>query len=146
MNLLARREHSRYELANKVSGRVESPTLLGEVLDELETDNLLNDKRFCESFVRYRINGGHGPNRIKADLRQRRVDISLVEQFLPMDMSAYKEQLGSLALRKLDGADINEWKLRAKIQRFLMQRGYTNDQINWVVRNLAETSDLTNFE
>ena len=46
MDLLARREHSRQELLQKLQRRVEKPALLEESLDSLVMDNLLSDERF----------------------------------------------------------------------------------------------------
>ena len=44
--MLARREHSRTELGRKLAERGFSEPHVGEVLDALEAENLLSDRRF----------------------------------------------------------------------------------------------------
>jgi len=71
MDLLARREHTRLELERKLADREFDSTVIGDVLDRLQEDGLLDEDRFIESFVRTRVGKGHGPARIQAELGQR---------------------------------------------------------------------------
>lgn len=51
LGYLARREHSRFDLARKLERAGFTPEAIGPVLDEFETKNWLSDKRFAESWV-----------------------------------------------------------------------------------------------
>jgi SOS response regulatory protein OraA/RecX len=77
--LLARREHARTELGRKLSQRGFSESLVGEVLDALEAENLLSDRRFTESFVEQRMARGQGPLKIRHELRERGISAELAK-------------------------------------------------------------------
>ena len=74
LRLLARREHSRYELAIKLRQRKIPPDVFDPVLDEYEREGWLDDDRFAEIYSRQRIEAGYGPLRILAELQQRGVN------------------------------------------------------------------------
>ena len=60
MDYLARREHSIYELKQKLFIKYPDSTLedLENALDELRSENLQSDHRFAECYVRYRKSKG----------------------------------------------------------------------------------------
>ncbi|MCF7980523.1 MAG: recombination regulator RecX [Pseudomonadales bacterium] len=134
MDLLARREHSRQELLQKLQRRVENIALLEASLDSLVEDNLLSDERFCEAFVRSRMNNGYGPVRIKAELKARGVSEQWLTQYLNPQADDWLERLAELVQRKFGSDEAPDLKSLAKRQRFLQQRGYTYEQINRVLR------------
>ena len=55
MNLLARREHSRYELRNKLKRRYPDEVVIDEQLDRLVDERLLCDARFAEARTRFSV-------------------------------------------------------------------------------------------
>ena len=71
MNLLARREHSRAELKEKLLKREFEPDEVEATVASLADRNLISDERFAESFATGRIRRGQGPVRIRQELRQR---------------------------------------------------------------------------
>jgi len=129
MDLLARREHAVAELRDKLTQRDMQPALVARVLDELQAEGLLSDARFAEAYVRYRRNSGHGPQRIRQELRQRGVEEALQATWLEsaeVDWSALARQARS----KRFGADLpGDYKERARQARFLQYRGFTSEQI-----------------
>ncbi|CAM3808821.1 regulatory protein RecX [Parendozoicomonas haliclonae] len=134
MDLLARREHSRKELHNKLRGRAEEPEVLEQVLDRLEEDNLLSDGRFVESFVRARIGKGHGPVRIRQELQQKGIageecQIALEEA----DVDWY-ELARDCRQRKFGQATPVDNRDRARQMRYLQYRGFEMDAINHAIR------------
>ena len=60
MDLLARREHGRVELARKLRRRGASAELIEAALDRLCEEGLLSDARFLEAFVHSRARAGGG--------------------------------------------------------------------------------------
>lgn len=71
MNYLARREHSRAELARKLAPHAEADEIEA-LLDQLERDQLLSNTRYVEMLAHARA-GKHGSLRLKADLREKGV-------------------------------------------------------------------------
>ena len=74
IQLLARREYSRVELARKLQQKSFDSDEIEACLDALAEQSLQSDARFAESFVRSRIARGQGVIRIKGELRQRGID------------------------------------------------------------------------
>lgn len=129
MNLLARREHSRLELVRKLRPRVEDDELLVAVLDKLTEDRLLDDERFCEAFVRMRANGGYGPVRVRAELKEKGVADQLISTYMAEHEADWFEQAKQVFEKKFGLAPDTDAKSRAKQQRFLAQRGFSFEQI-----------------
>ena len=121
LNLLARREHSRVELARKLAAHGE-PDEITDLLDTLERENLLSNARYAEVLANVR-SGRHGSLRLKADLRDKGVPESVVaevvrdarENDLESARAVWAKKFGRLP------ADAAE---RAKQMRFLAGRGF----------------------
>jgi len=123
MDLLARREHARCELEQKLSRRFSDCELLRQQLDILAEENLQSDQRFTESFVRQRVQRGQGPVRIRQELRQRRIDDHLADSALSAGRFNWFEIAEDALQKKFAAAPVNEQD-RARRYRFLMQRGF----------------------
>ncbi|TDG12155.1 regulatory protein RecX [Seongchinamella unica] len=127
MNLLARREHSRGELKQKLKKRFADDALIDEQLDRLSEENLQSDQRFAESFLRQRISRGHGPLRIRQEMRQRGIsdaEISAAIDAERPDWFVLAEQTYHRKFGLHPPADIRE---KARRNRFMQYRGYTLD-------------------
>lgn len=135
MDILARREHSRLELEQKLRGRADNNETLTAALDQLTTEKLLSDERFCEAFIRSRMNGGYGPARIRAELKERGISEALITRYLDEKDGGWLERLADIIDRKFGSEPDQDLKSLAKRQRFLLQRGYTFDQIRAVLHN-----------
>lgn len=134
LDLLARREHSRFELRNKLLLRFrDEEQLINRVVEDLESENLLSDQRFTEMFIRGRVAKGNGPIRIALELRQKGVDASMVELALAELDVEWCEALKALSLQKYGAAPAVDDKERAKRIRFFQNKGYTADLIHEVV-------------
>ncbi|MEE4108937.1 MAG: regulatory protein RecX [Halieaceae bacterium] len=131
MDLLARREHSRLELLQKLARRFGD----GESTDELEaaiatlaTEGLQSDERFALSFTRERLHRGHGPRRVRAELQQRGVDDALIDTALaevPVEEgTSWREQARLVLEKRFGQAPARDFPERARRLRFLDQRGF----------------------
>jgi len=129
-NLLARREHSRLELRKKLQLRSLDSASIDAVLKQLETENLLSDERFCECYVRMRMNRGYGPLRIQAELVERGVNESLIAEYLDNDKVFWHQQVQQVRLKKFGEEIPRDNKEKARQIRFLQHRGFTFEQIN----------------
>lgn len=129
LRLLARREHSRQELALKMRQRNFSPEVIREVLDEYEDKGWLDDCRYAEIYARQRMELGYGPLRIQGELQQRGVG------FVPGNMAEMTEEdwcrNAILARDKRYGlTDLSgDWEEKARQARFLSRRGFSSSQV-----------------
>lgn len=128
--LLVRREHSRQELYWKLKQRLPCKQVdLDGLLDQLEAENYLSDKRYTEAAVRYDITKGYGPAKIAYRLREKGVNEVYIQRYL------YAQDIDWVLLittvrQKRFGVEIpRAIKERAKQSRFLAGRGFTTDMI-----------------
>ncbi|GAB4262485.1 MAG: recombination regulator RecX [Methylomicrobium sp.] len=129
LRLLARREHSRLELLNKLLARGFPRDRIEPVLDDLSERGWLDDGRFAESYVRQRIEKGFGPNRIDYELRQLGITDFDLETAAAEVAGGWQDALQSVYCKKYrqgDAITLQEWSKRS---RFLLQRGFTGAMI-----------------
>lgn len=122
MDRLARREHCRHELEQKLCRQFPDATAaIGPVLDQLEHEGLLSDTRFTVSFLRSRAARGQGPLRIAAELRQHQLA-------LPPDQCIdWLTRARDARSRRFGDALPAEAVVRAKQMAFLQRRGFPLD-------------------
>lgn len=134
LGLLARREHSRRELTDKLRARDFEEAAIGETLDQLQEQGWLDEGRFIESFVRSRVQKAYGPLRIKAELAQRGIDRSLAERALGAlhdEWPAIAEQ----ALRHRFGTPVPATPDdHRRFRNFLLRRGFVAEQVARLMR------------
>jgi len=133
IGLLARREHSARELSAKLHTRGYAPELIAAVLERLVAERLQSDERYTEVYVRQRSDKGYGPERIRAELRERGIDDTLVSARFRQAEEEGEVDWYALAAaayaKKFGGRPIEDIKERAKRQRFMQYRGFTHEQI-----------------
>lgn len=137
MDLLARREHGRVELARKLRQRGASDEMIDSALDRLADEGLLSEDRYLESFVASRGRAGYGPLRIREELSQRGLLRPAIEQALAESGIDWNEQLRELWLRKFAGELPVDMREKAKQGRFLAYRGFTQEQIGRLLRGAS---------
>jgi len=133
LNLLARREHSRVELARKLSVHGEADEIAA-LLDALESENLLSNERYAEALAHTR-SGRHGSLRLKADLRNKGVPDSLIVEAISKARNSDLESARVVWAKKFGQLPVNAAE-RAKQMRFLAGRGFPSDVVRRVVSNL----------
>jgi regulatory protein len=127
MDLLARREHSRRELRQKLLKRFKTPELIDAQLDRLTEENLQSDSRYAGSFLRQRISRGYGPVRIRQEMRQKGISDAEIEVAISVeapDWFALAEEAYSRKFGALPPADIRD---KARRSRFMQYRGFALD-------------------
>ncbi len=130
MNFLARREHSRAELARKLVSHGE-PDEVEALLDQLEQEKLLSNSRYVEMLAHARA-GKHGSLRLKADLRAKGVPDS--EMAAALEAARTQDLAAARAVwQKKFGAPANDAAERARQFRFLAGRGFPVDVIARVI-------------
>lgn len=129
---LARREHSRHELARKLRPHADSAEVLEAVLDALEQAGHLSQQRFVESLVRRRADK-FGLRRIAQELEEHRLPGDLKQSALRALRETDTERAWQVWERRFGQAPTNPQD-RARQQRFLAARGFGGDAIATVFR------------
>jgi len=128
MDLLARRDHSRQELMQKLLRRFKDADLIDEQLDRLVAENLQSDTRFAEAFLCHRFNRGYGPRRIFQEMQKKGIaeeEIQAAMDAGAFDWHANAEHVLSRKYGTARAEDINE---KARRSRFMQYRGFSSDQ------------------
>ena len=140
LKLLARREHSRAELAQKLSAAAPKEEI-ATVLDQLEQSGLLSDQRMAAAYLRSHA-ARFGLTKLRVNLRAKGISAELIEQCLAEGADgAYEESEEERALqvyrRKFPQppADQKQWAQQA---RFLQARGFSSGIIRKILNNVAE--------
>jgi regulatory protein len=127
MNLLARREHSLWELRRKLKRRFGDEQLLAAELTRLAEQNLQSDVRFAESFVRHRVGRGCGPLRLRREMRERGLsdsEIALALDGAEVDWHKLATEVFNKKFGATGAADLKE---KARRIRFMQYRGFAAD-------------------
>jgi len=130
LRLLARREHSRQELLNKLALRGFDRDDAQPVIDELAEQGWQDDLRYAESYARFRIQKGYGPIRVGYELKQNGIAAFDLEGLVQEEAGGWMVLLEQVYSKKYtDDAVLerNEW---AKRSRFLLHRGFSGAMIS----------------
>lgn len=126
---LARREHSCYELRQKLLQKFAAPVQADEVIAWVTELGYLNDERFAGMFVRSSISKGRGPERITRELQQKGVAHTVIADALAKNEPDWLSVAEDVLNRKFPTPPV-DYKEKAKRMRFLQYRGFTMSQIN----------------
>ena len=136
LRLLARREHSRAELARKLESTGFVQQDIAPLLDEFETKNWLSDRRFAESYVAdHRARAGSV--KLAYDLRQRGVSDAIIEVVLSENRDSELDRAREVWKRKF-GSSPTDRAEKARQMRFLQSRGFGADTIRRVIHDAAD--------
>jgi regulatory protein len=129
MDLLARREHARRELSDKLLRRFGDAGAIARELDRLRGEGLQSDDRFAEAFIHSRAQRLYGPQRIVQELRQRGVDADTAAAALRAAGIDWLDNLRRLQRSRFGAEPAPDAREQARRQRFLQYRGFTPEQV-----------------
>ena len=133
LDLISRREHSRYELMQKLNKRYpETRPLIEEVLDKLIVNNILDDERFAEMYINSRARKGFGPKKIEMELSSKHVESFIISSSLEA-YDNWIENAKKELLKKFKGIVPREYQSKIKQKQFLFNRGFSTQIIDKVL-------------
>ena len=132
MKLLARREHSRKELARKLAEHTDDPHEIERTLDECEARGWLSEKRAVEQLVHNR-RSRFGLRRIERDLEARGVSGEAAAAALAQLRPGQVDAARAIWRRKFGGKPARSPAERARQARFLQGRGFELDVVLKVI-------------
>ncbi len=126
---LARREHSRAELARKLAPHAESPAALQFLLHELEGKKQLSDQRYAEARAHW-LSRKYGAARIRRDLKAHGVAGALADR---VSSTGDLDKARAILARKYRSAPTGREEI-ARRARFLQSRGFSYETIRTALR------------
>jgi len=130
---LARREHSRAELARKLEHAGHPQEEITPLLDEFEAKNWLSDRRFAASYVAdHRARSG--AVKLTYELRQRGISDAIIGELLSKNQDTELERAREIWLKKFGSPPANPSE-KARQIRFLQSRGFSGEVIRQVLNH-----------
>ena len=133
LRLLSRREHAIRELSQKLQSKGLDRETTDEVVEQLLEEGWLNETRFAESFVRDRVRKGQGPYRIRRELQERGVGAGDIAEAMAPFEDGWFDLAVEVKEKKFGTERAEDFRERAKQQRFLQYRGFSHEQISAAV-------------
>ena len=115
---------------------------INEILKFLERYNFINDESYTKAFIKNKTKT-QGKQKIKYALKNKGVSEEIIEEELSnLDMKKEKEKANILALKKyniLIKRENDKYKIKEKIIRFLISRGYNYEVAKDAVKEMLES-------
>ena len=140
VRILTNRDHSKYELKQKLQQRGFGRKVIDTVIVECERFNYINDKRTADVYISQLKRKHFGKRYIRMALRKKRLSGTVIENILQKNYPEADEleNAGRLLEKKMKTfereADLK--KRSDKIYRFLYSRGFSPAVISALIRNL----------
>lgn len=136
LRYLARREHSRFELARKLAQAGFDEAEVAALLDEFERKNWLSDRRFAKSWVADHL-AKAGSVKLAFDLRQRGVAEDVIAAVLGEERDSELERAREV-WRKKFGSPPADAAEKARQMRFLQGRGFSSSVVRQTLGSAPE--------
>ena len=141
LRLLSNREHSRYELAQKLRQHAQSEEELQQVLEWLQIKGFINEQRVLESIV-YRRSPKLGYARVARELKDKGLADHAVASALK-DLKETEAERAKIVWLKKFKTPANTPAERAKQMRFLMSRGFAPAVVIQVLNKFVKGGEST---
>lgn len=122
--LLAIREHSRYDLQQKLLQRGYLREDITRVLEQLIEQKFQSDERFAESYVYSRSSKGYGPERIRLELQQKGVAESVIDIVFKTTEIDWQVLAQKVYQKKFGNTQSQDFQEKIKRQQFMRYRGF----------------------
>ena len=131
LDLLSRREHSQKEIKFKLQKKFKNSEEIYEVIDKLVANNIINDTRFTEHYINARKRRGFGSKKISYELLSKGISESIIDSALS-NMDDWKELAKKEFNKKYKDGPSDDFKIRSKQKNFLLNRGFSFEEIESV--------------
>lgn len=143
LKIIERSYKTKKEMTKKLLEKGYSLEEINETLKFLEEYNFINDESYTKAFINDRTKT-QGKQKIKYALKNKGISDEIIEEELSkLDMEKEKENANILALKKyniLIKRESDKYKLKEKIIRFLISRGYdyevAKDAVNEMLKSV----------
>lgn len=128
MRLLSRREHSQFELEQKLQFKGYDEEAIDQVLNELKEQGLQSDERFAACYTHSRLERGWGPIRIEYELRNKGVPVEIITKVIYETKDSWAEVAEKVRAKKFGKKQPTSFPEKVKQNKFLSYRGFIMDK------------------
>lgn len=134
MRFLAARMYTSREIFDRLRKKGYSIELAEEIVSELISEGLIDDRRFAEFYISDSINIGYkGVYRIKQELLRKGVPASIIDRAIENAEVDSLEALREYVKQKLSTTEIETRKDYERFRAMLARRGYSLSEIREVL-------------
>lgn len=134
LRYLSTRDRTRFEVESHLLEKGFTPEEAAHVLAYLEENHIIDDDDYCERFVRYCIEKGRGPLRIRQDLANKGISPGMIQKVLEVHYGSDMEFESALSeAEKCIFENGDKEKQKARLARRLASRGFRADVIYRVI-------------
>jgi len=148
LRILAMRDHGETELRRKLTAPVMgkngpekvdiSQEDVDKVIEWCSENRYIDDERFARQFIASRSRKGYGPARIRQEMGQKGLSREVSESAMRDCEIDWSELAREQAQRKFGEPLPTQFTEKAKVQRFLLYRGYLLEDIQEIWRNFTD--------
>ena len=142
VRMLTRRDHSRYEVRQKLKQRGFGPEEIRAAVAECERFNYIDDERTAQVYIGQLVRRGFGFRRIAIELKKKGLQGRNIEEILEQQQVEIDErEIARRVLQKKIKSferQTDPKKRRDKIYRFLDYRGFSRSLISELIRELTD--------
>ncbi|MEG0007622.1 MAG: regulatory protein RecX [Aeromonas sp.] len=141
MRSLARRESAESELAGRLRKQGFNEEVIEVTLEYCRGHRWVDDERYGAMSVRAGAAKGHGPIKIRFDLRRKGLDDVQLETAFDQPELDWFELAFELLQRRARASDLADFKLRMKWLKYLLGRGFNQDQARYAISAMQEKGE-----
>ncbi len=139
LRILTGRDHSRYELVQKLKQRGFSPDIIEKVVLECQRLDYVDDNRTSRVYIRQLMRKGYGAKRIRVELKRKglseRPDQGVISQMISdIDELEVAGRIFKKNIKRFE-REIDPRKRKNKIYRFLLARGFSAETIGNLLKS-----------
>ncbi len=130
LNILNRKDYTVFEMVNKLTAKGFNKDIIDNAIAYLKSNNFLNDERYAENFIYFKLKNGYGRKRIEYDLSKKGIEKNIIEQYTNnIDETHYARLIFETKIKQLK----KDKNVKAKMYNFLARRGFDYDIINRII-------------
>ena len=141
MRSLARRESAESELAGRLRRQGFNAEVIEAVLDYCRGYHWIDDERYGAMAVRAGATKGQGPIKIRFELRRKGLSDAQIETAFEQPELDWFELASELLQRRARASDLGDFKLRMKWLKYLLGRGFNQDQARYAISAMQERDE-----
>ena len=124
-----RKMQTEYEIRSYLESKDINVRIIDSVIDELKTQNYLNDNLYTETFIKDSINlSNNGPLKIKNALIKKGIKLSVIDEHLSkIDNKIWIQKTRKLIEKKASTSRDSKYIFKAKMSRKLNTLGYLSE-------------------
>lgn len=132
LDLLARREHSEFEIRCKMQQKAFSEEEIEQVIQHCQQKGWQSDARFTENYLRFRATKGYGSNRIRQELSQLKgISSEIIDNALMECEIDWSEIALSVLSKKFTNYQQKQTpKDKQKIWRYMLSHGFYSEEFS----------------